>query len=137
MPFVRAPISPMTSCGGCHDTAWIEAHSGHAWLGVDEDHALGLARLPEVELQQGAGVLTARGPRDPLGGMDVAQRHVREVMVDGGLRDGERLTDLMASLDLGWKERRTRELALMTDLVPLLKQRANGQRISGLSGYEK
>ena len=51
--------------------------------------------------------------------------------------DGERLTDLMAPLDLGWKERRTRELALMTDLVPLLKQRANGQTISGLSGYEK
>ena len=29
-----------------------------------------------------------------------------------------------------------RELALMDDLVPLLKQRANGQNISGLSGYE-
>ena len=51
--------------------------------------------------------------------------------------DGERLTDLMAPLDLGWKERRTREHALMADLVPLLNQRANGQRISGLSGYEK
>lgn len=50
--------------------------------------------------------------------------------------DGERLTDLMAPLDLGWKERRTRELALMNELVPLLKQRANGQTISGLSGYE-
>jgi type I restriction enzyme R subunit len=50
--------------------------------------------------------------------------------------DGERLTDLMAPLDLGWKERRTRELALMADLVPLLNQRANGQSISGLSGYE-
>ncbi|MFA7164510.1 MAG: hypothetical protein WC124_01510 [Desulfoplanes sp.] len=50
--------------------------------------------------------------------------------------DGERLTDLMAPLELGWKERRTRELALMDDLVPLLKQRANGQNISGLSGYE-
>lgn len=31
---------------------------------------------------------------------------------------------------------RTHELALMDDLVPLLKQRANGQNISGLSGYE-
>lgn len=50
--------------------------------------------------------------------------------------DGERLTDLMAPLELGWKERRTRELALMDDLVPLLNQRANGQAISGLSGYE-
>ena len=51
--------------------------------------------------------------------------------------DGERLTDLMAPLELGWKERRTRELALMDDLVPLLKLRANQQTISGLSGYEK
>lgn len=50
--------------------------------------------------------------------------------------DGERLTDLMAPLELGWKDRRKRELALMADLVPLLKQRANGQDISGLSGYE-
>jgi type I restriction enzyme R subunit len=50
--------------------------------------------------------------------------------------DGERLTDLMAPLNLGWKARRQRELALMADLVPLLKQRANGQDISGLSGYE-
>jgi type I restriction enzyme R subunit len=50
--------------------------------------------------------------------------------------DGERLTDLMAPLELGWKDRRTRELALMADLVPLLNQRTNGQEISGLSGYE-
>jgi len=51
--------------------------------------------------------------------------------------DGEHLTDLMAPLELGWKERRKCELALMEDLVPLLKQRVNGQNISGLSGYEK
>lgn len=50
--------------------------------------------------------------------------------------DGEHLTDLMAPLELGWKDRRNRELALMKDLVPLLKQRANGQEISGLAGYE-
>jgi type I restriction enzyme R subunit len=50
--------------------------------------------------------------------------------------DAERLTDLLAPLDLGWKERSTRERALMADLVPLLKQRALGQTISGLSGYD-
>jgi type I restriction enzyme R subunit len=49
--------------------------------------------------------------------------------------DAERLTDLLAPLDLGWKERSTREHALMNDLVPLLKQRALGRDISGLSGY--
>ena len=50
--------------------------------------------------------------------------------------DGEQLTDLMAPLDLGWRERRERELALMTDLVPLLNKRAHGREISGLNAYE-
>ena len=50
--------------------------------------------------------------------------------------DGEQLTDLMASLDLGWRERREQELALMDDLVPVLKKRAEGRPISGLSAYE-
>ncbi|WP_299501345.1 type I restriction endonuclease subunit R [uncultured Roseobacter sp.] len=50
--------------------------------------------------------------------------------------DGERLTDLMAPLDLGWRERRERELALMADLMPLLNKRAHGRDISGLDAYE-
>jgi len=51
--------------------------------------------------------------------------------------DGEMLTELMEPLDLGWRERRDRELALMSDLAPLLKKRANGQIISGLRAYEQ
>ena len=50
--------------------------------------------------------------------------------------DGEQLTDLMEPLDLGWRERRQRELALMDDLVPLLTKRAQGRDISGLNAYE-
>ena len=50
--------------------------------------------------------------------------------------DGEQLTDLMAPLDLGWRERRERELALMADLVPVLNKRAQGRDISGLNAYE-
>lgn len=50
--------------------------------------------------------------------------------------DGERLTDLMEPLGLGWRERRERELALMAELVPLLNRRAHGREISGLSAYE-
>lgn len=50
--------------------------------------------------------------------------------------DGERLTDLMEPLDLGWRERRERELALMADLVPLLNKRAQGRDISGLNAYD-
>ena len=51
--------------------------------------------------------------------------------------DGEQLTDLMEPLGLGWRERRERELALMTDLVPLLNRRAQGRDISGLNAYEQ
>jgi len=51
--------------------------------------------------------------------------------------DGEQLTDLMQPLELNWKERRLKELALMEDLVPLLTQRALGRTISGLSAYEQ
>ncbi len=51
--------------------------------------------------------------------------------------DGEELTDLMKPLGLGWRERRERELALMAKLVPLLKRRAHGRKISGLDAYEQ
>jgi type I restriction enzyme R subunit len=50
--------------------------------------------------------------------------------------DGEELTELMQPLGLNWKARRVAELALMEDLVPLLKRRAGGREISGLNAYE-
>ncbi|QHF53683.1 DEAD/DEAH box helicase [Pseudomonas sp. S49] len=51
--------------------------------------------------------------------------------------DGERLSDLMAPLDLGWKARAQAEQALMKDLHSLLNKRAQGREISGLSAYEQ
>ncbi|MGV0927504.1 MULTISPECIES: type I restriction endonuclease subunit R [unclassified Empedobacter] len=50
--------------------------------------------------------------------------------------DGEQLTDLLAPLELSWKERRVQELALMEDLVPQLKKLAGTREISGLAAYE-
>ncbi|MBK7870426.1 MAG: type I restriction endonuclease subunit R [Saprospiraceae bacterium] len=50
--------------------------------------------------------------------------------------DGEKLTDLLEPLELSWKERRLKELALMEDLVPQLKKLAQGREISGLAAYE-
>jgi len=50
--------------------------------------------------------------------------------------DGEQLSDLMEPLDLGWKVRTQKELALMEDLVPQLKKLAQGHEISGLIAYE-
>jgi type I restriction enzyme, R subunit len=60
-----------------------------------------------------------------------------DAILDRMIFDGEHLTDLMEPLDLGWRERREKELALMDDLVPLLKKRAAGRTISGLNAYEK
>ena len=51
--------------------------------------------------------------------------------------DGEKLTDLLEPLDLGWSARRTKELELMEDLVPQLNKLADGREISGLAAYEK
>lgn len=51
--------------------------------------------------------------------------------------DGEQLSDLFAPLELGWKARTKAELALMEDLMPELKKRAQGREISGLGAYEQ
>jgi type I restriction enzyme R subunit len=76
----------------------------------------------------------------------IAARHQLETaplqtFVDGILQrmifDGEHLSDLLAPLDLGWKARTQAELALMSDLHPLLTKRAKGRDISGLSAYEQ
>ena len=57
-------------------------------------------------------------------------------VLDRMIFDGERLSDLMEPLGLGWKERTQRELALMEDLIPLLKKLAGGREIAGLAAYE-
>ncbi|MCB1643596.1 MAG: type I restriction endonuclease subunit R, partial [Xanthomonadales bacterium] len=50
--------------------------------------------------------------------------------------DAEQLTELLEPLGLGWRERRKKELDLMDALAPVLKKRAPGREISGLSAYE-
>jgi type I restriction enzyme R subunit len=59
-----------------------------------------------------------------------------ETIMNRMIFDGEKLTDLLAPLELGWKQRRVKELALMEDLVPQLKKIAQGRDISGLAAYE-
>lgn len=75
----------------------------------------------------------------------IAQKHGLEAkelkdFTDGIINrmifDGEQLNDLLAPLNLGWKERIKKELALMEDLMPQLKKLAHGHEISGLSAYE-
>lgn len=50
--------------------------------------------------------------------------------------DGEQLTVLLEPLAFNWNARRVAKLALMEDLVPLLKKRAAGREIYGLNAYE-
>ena len=57
-------------------------------------------------------------------------------ILDRMIFDGEDLSDLLAPLDLGWKDRTKKELALMDDLVPLLNKQAQGREIAGLAAYE-
>ena len=64
------------------------------------------------------------------------QAFVDDIM-DRMIFDGERLSDLLAPLELGWKARTRKELALMEDLMPLLHRLAQGREISGLGAYEE
>lgn len=65
-----------------------------------------------------------------------ALRGFVELIMSRMIFDGEKLNDLLSPLNLGWKARTKAELALMEDLVPLLKRLAAGREISGLSAYE-
>jgi type I restriction enzyme, R subunit len=71
-------------------------------------------------------------------GLEIAplQAFVDEIM-RRRIFDGEKLSDLMAPLGLGWKARTVKELALMEELAPLLHRLAEGRDISGLSAYEQ
>lgn len=71
-------------------------------------------------------------------GLEVASL---QVFVDSIIRrmifDGEQLSELLAPLDLGWKARTQKELALVKELAPLLHKLAHGREISGLKAYEQ
>ena len=64
-------------------------------------------------------------------------QHVVETTLRRMVFDGDMLFDLLAPLDLGWKARAQKELALMEELIPFLRKLANGRDISGLSAYEQ
>ena len=99
--------------------------------------------LNEKEIRTGFDAFKAAKAAQSLN--DMAAKHQLESsalqsFVDAILRrmifDGEQLSDLLSSRELGWKERSKAELALMEDLLPLLKKLAQGREISGLNAYE-
>lgn len=63
------------------------------------------------------------------------QAFVNEIM-GRMIFDGEKLSDLLEPLELGWRDRTKKELELMDDLIPLLKKLASGRVIVGLNAYE-
>ncbi|MGC8866354.1 MAG: type I restriction endonuclease subunit R [Bacteroidales bacterium] len=76
---------------------------------------------------------------------EIAQKHGLELstlqqftnhIIGRMIFDADKLSELFAPLDLGWKERTKRELALMEELTPILKKKAEGREISGLKAYE-
>ena len=99
--------------------------------------------LSEQQIRDGYQAFKTEKSAKELAG--IADKHgldttTLQAFVDGILSrkifDGEQLSDLLAPLQLGWKARTQKELALMDDLLPLLKKRAQGREISGLSAYE-
>jgi len=64
------------------------------------------------------------------------QRFVDHIL-DRYIFDDDALTELFRPKDLGWKARARAELALMEDLTPLLRRKAEGREISGLEVYEE
>jgi len=99
--------------------------------------------LSEKEIREGYEVFKADKTANALA--DTAKKHGLETaalqsFVDSIMSrmifDGEKLSDLMAPMGLGWKARSQKELALMDDLVPQLKKMAQGREISGLAAYE-
>ena len=99
--------------------------------------------LSEQAIRDGYQTFKAQKAQDGLNSL--AERHGLERkalqdFVDGILDrmifDGEQLSDLFETLELGWKARSKAELALMEELVPFLKKQAGGREISGLAAYE-
>ncbi|AQX06678.1 DEAD/DEAH box helicase [Elizabethkingia meningoseptica] len=97
----------------------------------------------EKQLKQGYETFKTEKNEKELA--DIAQKHGLETtslktftdnIISRMIFDGEKLTDLLEPLELSWKERRVKELALMEDLIPQLKKLAQGREISGLTAYE-
>jgi type I restriction enzyme R subunit len=87
----------------------------------------------EFKNQKNAAELASIASKHGLATDDV-QAFVDDIL-ERMIFDAEKLTDLMAPLDLGWRERKDAELSLMTDLYQLLNKRVGGREISGLSAY--
>jgi type I restriction enzyme R subunit len=67
---------------------------------------------------------------------EALQRFV-DLILERYIFDPDALADLFQPKGLGWKARARAELALMEDLIPLLRRKGEGREISGLEVYEE
>lgn len=111
--------------------AYVRSLEAGKGLSVQEVEA-GYARFKAQKQQQALHNLAAA---HGLGTAALAA--FTDEVLDRMIFDGEKLTDLLAPLGLGWKDRQRKEQELMTGLIPLLKQRAAGRRINGLAAWEQ
>ena len=111
---------------------------------IDSLDAKGVNGKTEKEIRDGYELFKTEKFANEL--MDIAGKHHLDIasmkafvddIVDRKIFDGEKLKDLLAPLNIGWKERAKKEDELMGDLIPLLKRMVGGQKISGLSAYEE
>ena len=128
----------------------IELISSHANLMEERDDIIAYINslvvgeaLDENQIRNGYQKFKAEKSANTL--VELAAKHELppqslQDFIDGIMQhmifDGEQLSDLLAPLDLGWKARTQKELALMEDLIPYLHKLAQGHEISGLAAYE-
>ena len=110
---------------------------------IDDLDAKGVNGKTEKEIEQGYELFKKDKFTKAIS--SIAEKHHLDIeavqifvneIVERRIFDGEKLYDLIAPLELGWKDRARKEEELMKDLIPLLKRMAGGQKISGLSAYE-
>ena len=99
--------------------------------------------LNEQEIRKGFAKFKKQKSKNELAALatsygfadSVLQGFVDDIL-DRMIFDGQNLTELFATLNLGWKERVYKEKALMKKLAPFLRKQAEGREISGLKAYE-
>ena len=110
---------------------------------IDSLDAKGVNGKTEKEIRDGYELFKTEKFANEL--LDIANKHHLDIsslkafvddIVERKIFDGEKLNDLLAPLDLGWRDRTRKETEVMNDLIPLLKRMVLGQKISGLSAYE-
>ena len=105
----------------------LDTNKPHTVQAVCED----FAQYKVAKITQAIAELAAKHSLDTTALQTFVDTILRRMVFDG-----DKLRELFAAQELGWKARSTAEKALMSDLIPLLKKRAEGRDISGLAAYE-